>query len=798
MFRNIWFQTHWFIGITAGLVLAVVGFTGGMLSLEQNILRWINPGVVTVEPAGMRLSPQDLMRGVQAALPNERITALTLSQDPHDAARVSLAPPPGERRGARPYVNPYSGELLGEPAGEPFFRGVRELHRWLLAGTIGKQIVGAATLTLIVLSLSGLYLRWPRQLGNWRAWLTFNPRKRGRSLLWDLHSVVGTWVLPFYLLASLTGLYWSYDWFRGGLYALSGVERPMREGNPTLIAPSNLDVNALWTAFEAAVPAYSEASLRLAARPDHLLEFIYQTPNPAHSRANNHLLLDPVSGRVEVNERYAAKPLNEKLMGSLLPLHSGEFFGRGGLLAMMLASLCMPLFAVTGWMLYLDRRGKKRAKRIAKCAAVESPLVMDGPGALMSAAGHWLIGFASQSGVAERLAWQTAGALRGAGAAVTVRALGELDSSSLVGVRRALFVVSTFGDGEPPDNARGFARSVMEQTPPLIGLRFGLLALGDREYRTYCGFGRQLGDWLRGGGAQPLFEAVEVNSHDDHALQQWQRRVAALAGSQGTMDNAWADPSFQPWRLGFCRELNTGSQGLPTFHIGLFPDDPASADWQAGDIAEVLIPAVAGDETPVVREYSIASLPASGAIELLVRQARTARGDLGRGAAWLTRHAQPGERIELRIRPNSAFHAPTDDPRPMVLVGNGTGLAGLRGHLMARIEAGHKRNWLVFGERNAACDFYFREEISRWQTAGAIERLDLAFSRDGAAKVYVQDCLRAAAQEVRAWAGASAAIYVCGSAVGMAPGVDAALREILGGPGLEQLSQDGRYRRDVY
>ncbi|HET8701595.1 MAG TPA: sulfite reductase flavoprotein subunit alpha, partial [Nitrococcus sp.] len=680
-----------------------------------------------------------------------------------------------EPRGASYYVNPYSGELLGMAAGEPFFNSVRELHRWLLSGAIGKQIVAAATMALLALSLSGLYLRWPRRLGNWRVWLTFNPRKRGRSLFWDLHSVIGTWVLPFYLLASLTGLYWSYEWYRNGLYALSGVEQPVRARNPAPINPSNLNVNALWAAFEAAVPAYSEASLRLSVRPDHLLEFIYQSSDPPHARANNHLLLDPASGQVRVHERYAAKPLNEKLMSSMLALHSGEFFGRGGLLAMMLASLGMPLFAITGWTLYLDRRAKKRAKRVAKQTVVGGMSAADRPGVLSSAAVHWLIGFASQSGVAERLAWQTAGVLQGTGATVMIRPLGELESASLAGIRHALFVVSTFGDGEPPDNARRFARRVMGHTPPLHGLRFGLLALGDREYRSFCGFGRRLSVWLRGGGAEPLFDTVEMNGRDEQALRLWQCRIAVLAGTHSTTrGNPWTEPGFQLWRLGFRRELNPGSQGLPTFHIELLPDNSANANWRAGDIAEVLIPSGPGTEASVVREYSIASLPASGAIELLVRQARTADGRLGRGAAWLTQCARTGACIELRIRHNSAFHAPSGESRPAILIGNGTGLAGLRAHLAARITAGHRRNWLVFGERNAACDFYFEDEIRRWLAMGAIERLDLAFSRDGAARIYVQDRLRMAAQELRNWVEAGAAIYVCGSAVGMAPGVDAA------------------------
>jgi sulfite reductase (NADPH) flavoprotein alpha-component len=79
-----------------------------------------------------------------------------------------------------------------------------------------------------------------------------------------------------------------------------------------------------------------------------------------------------------------------------------------------------------------------------------------------------------------------------------------------------------------------------------------------------------------------------------------------------------------------------------------------------------------------------------------------------------------------------------------------------------------------------------------------ISRLDLAFSRDTAERIYVQEKLRQAADELREWVADGAAIYVCGSLTGMAPGVDAALREILGDEGVEELLLEGRYRRDVY
>jgi sulfite reductase (NADPH) flavoprotein alpha-component len=197
------------------------------------------------------------------------------------------------------------------------------------------------------------------------------------------------------------------------------------------------------------------------------------------------------------------------------------------------------------------------------------------------------------------------------------------------------------------------------------------------------------------------------------------------------------------------------------------------------------------------REYSVASLPGDGRLELLVREMRHGDGRLGLGSGWLTVHAPIGAEIALRVRENRSFHPPEDDG-PMILIGNGTGLAGLRAQLKARAAAGHTRNWLVFGERTRAHDYFHRAEVEGWRASGVLERLDLAFSRDQDQRVYVQDKLRASADGLRAWVGQGAAIYVCGSLEGMAPGVAAALTEALGAETLERLADEGRYRRDVY
>jgi len=255
-----------------------------------------------------------------------------------------------------------------------------ELHRWLALGDTGKAITGASTIALVVLCLSGLYLRWPRKMLDWRTWLTFSVALKGRAFLWRLHSVTGTWVLLFYLLTGLTGLFWSYDWYRNGLYTLTGTSPPNREGTaldtPATSAP---DIAAVWASFLHATDGFSTANITLPEKLTHALEIRYLDADPPHERAFNQLVLHPVSGAVLRHDRYAERPLGVKFMNSIFVLHSGSFLGLAGLVLMMIASLLMPLFAITGWQLYLGRRAKKRAYKQKSSLPVSLDSPQDSP-----------------------------------------------------------------------------------------------------------------------------------------------------------------------------------------------------------------------------------------------------------------------------------------------------------------------------------------------------------------------------------------------------------------------------------
>ncbi|WP_305804391.1 sulfite reductase subunit alpha [Stenotrophomonas sp. YIM B06876] len=455
-----------------------------------------------------------------------------------------------------------------------------------------------------------------------------------------------------------------------------------------------------------------------------------------------------------------------------------------------------------------------------------------------------LVVWASQTGFARQLAERTADSLQAAGHHTRLRALDQVDAALLARTRTALIIASTTGEGDPPDHALAFLSRVMQDSSPLPQLQYAMLALGDRTYDHYCAFGHQLDDWLRRQGAHALFDTIEVDNADPAALRHWQQLLGQLGGDTGDLPD-WTAPDYQSWQLVGRQHLNPGSAGGAVYQLRLRPTAAGLPQWQAGDIAEVgpqhsdarvaqwlqlhgldgqaaveggtLQSRLARSHLPGAdaitsrdpqllaaslqplphREYSIGSTPAEGHLQLLLRCQFHADGSPGLGSGWLCEQARIGDSIALRLRSNPNFHPPAVD-QPLILIGNGTGIAGLRAHLQARIEAGARRNWLLFGERNAACDFHFGAELQQWRQQGWIEQLDTVFSRDNGRHRYVQDALADARDRLRQWIAQGATVLVCGSLQGMAPAVDAVIADALGSAAHDALRIAGRYRRDVY
>ena len=443
------------------------------------------------------------------------------------------------------------------------------------------------------------------------------------------------------------------------------------------------------------------------------------------------------------------------------------------LLLMLYAALCSAVFL---------RASRRRQIAQAKAAALLPA---------SDAAPPLLVLHASQTGSAEEIAWATARALHLAGLPVRLLALGEATLADLQAASHALFITSTYGEGDAPDNGARFAEQVMGGPASLPKLHFGVLALGDSTYTHFCGFGRLLDQWLRGSAGQPLFDRIEVDRGNAQALAKWRQNLSHLAGTAEMLD--WEDNAFSSWQLMERRLLNAGSQGAPIFHLELAPAGGTPLpDWEAGDLVQLEID---GDSP---REYTIASLPADGRVHLMVRQSRRADGSLGLASGLLTEGLALQANASLRIRAHRNFRLGNNAGRPLILIGNGSGLAGLRAHLKALATRGDAKAWLLYGERQAAHDAHYADEIEAWHAGGLLARVDRCFSRDGGAHRYVQHALHDARGLLIDWVAQGAAIYVCGSLQGMAGGVDAVLREVLGDAQIDALIAQARYQRDVY
>lgn len=872
MFKKSLFQIHWFLGITAGLILSLMGITGAIFSYDQQILQWMNADsyVVKAQPQA-KMTPADLYQYFQQHRPDLKINSITVAASPTESSMINIEKK-GERRGYNQMVNPYTAELLPEIKGRAFFQFIQQLHRNLTVGEVGKQITGACTLMLLFFIFSGLYLRWPKK-HTLKQWLAVKPQLKGRNFLWDLHAVVGTWVILFYLVFAVTGLYWSYDWWRNGMYSVLGVERPQMQGmqqrpgggppekregkagskqtrenasadksqqkeQNTALSSVQIDqaLNQSWTSFNQTYKAaYSSATFTLPKEPEKV-EISFVDAIPQHERARNTAVYNLQDQQLEKEKRYADKKLNEKIMSSMLPVHRGSFFGPVWHFMAMLSSLAMPLFFVTGWMLYLKRRKQKKLTQEARNAL--TPIVSTNPNAT-----PWLIIYATQTGTAEQLAWRTATSLQEAHQAVTVQSIQKTTLADLQQANQVLFIASTYGTGEAPDLAVNFSKNILNQTVNLSHLHYAVLALGSKEYpESYCQFGYHIDQWLCQSQAQALFPVIEVDNASIEDLQKWNSALGQLTKLE--LQTIEINRTFDEWALISRQEINPHSLGEPIFHLQLKTANDTL--WQAGDIAEVqpfnstdristflnkvnfdattwvksqgcnfatalqdkdLTVELASFSTPDEilkylptlpnREYSIASIPKQGHLDLIIRLSHDTHGELGLGSGWLCQHAPIDSMIGLRIRTNESFHL-IDDNRPVILIGNGTGIAGLMSLLQQRIALHYTQNWLIFGERQREHDFLFKDTLEHWLETGLLQQLDLAFSRDQAQKVYVQDQLKVHAEQLKEWINQDAVIYICGSIEGMATGVEQALIEILGETQLDQLRDQGRYRRDVY
>ncbi len=513
----------------------------------------------------------------------------------------------------------------------------------------------------------------------------------------------------------------------------------------------------------------------------------------------------------------------------------------------------------------------------------------------------------SQTGTAESLAKHAAKAAGQRGFAATVLDMNDVTLAALAEMSALLIITSTYGDGEPPDNAKALYDALLARGAARLpaSLRYSVCALGDSNYELFCQCGKVIDEALGRLGASCATPRVDCDVDYDDPFAHWLE--TSLTALQAGRDTASPIPSVPaaplpeatpaygkknpfPASVLTVRKLNGNGSSKEVNHVE-FSLAGSGLSYEAGDAlgvrpqncpelvndvlallgcdGEEAVPTPDGDKplrtaltidfdlgkpsaallalcgvaaempcphvvdtlafasakpTPVAfaatlrklqpRLYSISSSPKAHPdhVHLTVGTVRydlAGRARKGVCSTFLAERGLAAGTVGVFVHTNQGFRPPADPAAPMIMIGPGTGIAPFRAFLEERAATSASgKNWLFFGDQHAASDFLYREQLEGWQASGLLTRLDVAFSRDQAAKVYVQDRMRENAGELWTWLESGAHLYVCGDAKRMAKDVDAALHEIAVAQGglspaaatdyVNALKTAKRYARDVY
>lgn len=232
-------KLHLWLSVPFGIIITLICFSGAMLIFEQEITRAIRHDVYYVaEVKDAPLPMGELMESVKATLPDSvSITGITVFSDKDRTYQVNLSKP----RRASLFVDQYSGQISGKYERMGFFSTMFKLHRWLLDSAnphgdgvkVGKLLVGISTLIFVIVLITGIVIWFPRAKNNLRRSLSISFAKGWKGFWKGLHVAGGMYALIFVLAMALTGLTWSFNWYRTAFYAVCGVEHTPRNFGQT-------------------------------------------------------------------------------------------------------------------------------------------------------------------------------------------------------------------------------------------------------------------------------------------------------------------------------------------------------------------------------------------------------------------------------------------------------------------------------------------------------------------------------------------------------------------------------------
>ena len=401
IFRNI----HLWLSVPFGILITLICFSGAALVFEKEVIELCHRELYFVKKVEAAPLPMEqLMTKVAATLPDSvSVTGVNISSDPERAYQVTLSKP----RRASMYVDQYTGEIMGKYERAPFFNFMFRMHRWLLDsmkqdGGIfwGKMIVGTSTLMFVFVLISGIVVWWPRTRKALKNSLKIVANKGWRRFWYDLHVAGGMYALVFLLAMALTGLTWSFQWYRTGFYKTFGVEVQPSMGHGNAAANATAKGGKREKSPEGRSGRHgnrgekpegrgehSESRERrkrspytnwqqiyeqlAEANPDYKLISISDgsasvaLPRFGNQRGTDRYKFNPRNGEITETTLYKDLDNSGKIRGWIYSVHVGSWGGMLTRILTFIAALVGASLPLTGYYLWIRRLMKRKIKREA-------------------------------------------------------------------------------------------------------------------------------------------------------------------------------------------------------------------------------------------------------------------------------------------------------------------------------------------------------------------------------------------------------------------------------------------------
>lgn len=368
--KKIFRKIHLWLSVPFGLVITLICFSGAMLVFENEVNEWSRPDLYYVETVKESPLPMDkLLEKVATTLPDSvSVTGVSISSDPGRAYQVSLSKP----RRASLYVDQYTGEVKGKSERSGFFMFMFRMHRWLLDSMNpgnegifwGKMIVGVSTLLLVFVLISGIVIWWPRTRKALKNSLKITATKGWRRFWYDLHVAGGMYALIFLLAMALTGLTWSFPWYRTAFYKIFGVEVQQRvaqgheqksdvqKGGTKPASHQKKKPFAYWQEVYDKLsrqnPEYKQISISSGTASVSFNRF-------GNQRASDRYSFNTDNGEFTETSLYQHQDKSGKIRGWIYSIHVGNWGGMFTRILAFIAALIGAALPLTGYYLWIKK-----------------------------------------------------------------------------------------------------------------------------------------------------------------------------------------------------------------------------------------------------------------------------------------------------------------------------------------------------------------------------------------------------------------------------------------------------------